>query len=75
MKYRTRSDAAATVAKALRRRGHSGATTEIIKHCLDAWLDGKRGSNLPHILGHAAGIEFDEVTALRPGFLEGLRNE
>lgn len=71
--YKTRSDAAATVAKSLCTFGYPDASTEKVKDILDAWIAGKRESELPHgILGRFAGRQFDEVEDANRGFLASL---
>lgn len=60
--YRTRTDIARPVAKSLREFGYPDASTEMVKECLDAWLDGKRDLDLPHgIIGAFASRQFDEA--------------
>lgn len=69
----TRDDAAASVARSLREFGYPDATAEKLREVLDAWLDGKRGADLPHgILGMFAERQFEEAEQSRPGTLAAL---
>lgn len=69
----TRNDAAASVARGLREFGYPDATTEKMREVLDAWLAGKRGSDLPHgVLGMFAERQFEEVDERKPGTLATL---
>lgn len=72
----TRSGVAASVAKSLRDFGYPDCSTAMVKACLDAWLDGKRGVTFPHgVIGMFAGRQFDEVEEANPGALASLKDE
>jgi hypothetical protein len=73
--YKTRSDAAAPIAKSLREFGYPDASTEMLKEVIDAYLAGDGGSDLPHgIIGRMAESQIEEIEENRPGFFAGLEN-
>ena len=73
--YSTRTDVCRPVCKSLQEFGYPSITVEMIKDVIDAWIDGKRESNLPHgVIGMMAGRQFDEVEETRPGSLAKLEN-
>jgi hypothetical protein len=66
----TRSEICKPVAESLRDFGYPSVTTAQVKEILDAWISGKRESDLPHgIIGMMAGRQFDELEEARPGGL------
>lgn len=73
--YTTRLDVCKPVASSLREFGYPDVTADMIKVILDAWLEGKRNSQLPHgVIGMMAGRQFDEVEEAQPGSLALLEN-
>lgn len=70
---RTRSEFCIPIAKALREFGYPSVTHQQIGEVLNAWIDGKRGSDLPHgAIGMLAGRRFDEIEEMAPGRLKLL---
>lgn len=50
------------IAKSLREFGYPDTTATMIREIYDAWLSGKRGTDLPHnIIGMFAERQFEEV--------------
>lgn len=70
----TKHRACETVARDLRTFGYPDVKHGMISEILDAWLAGKRGSELPHgVIGMMAGRQFNDIEDARPGSLAKLK--
>jgi hypothetical protein len=71
----TRTDICWTITRALRTFGYPDLQNETVKGALDAWLEGKRGHDIPGgVIGYMAGREFDALDGAMPGALARLVN-
>jgi hypothetical protein len=71
----TKNAACEKVADSLREFGYKSVTTAHIREVLDAWLEGKRESELPHgIVGMFAEKQFEECEKALPGSITKLKD-
>lgn len=71
-----RNDVAGKVAKSLQEFGYPDATPKLLQEVVDAFCDGKRGTELPHgILGLMAERTFLEVEEANPSYFKQLRKD
>lgn len=73
-RFMSRVKACETVAKSLREFGYPDVTGDMIAEVMHAWVDGKRGEELPHgIIGRFAESQFDEIEDNFPGTIARLK--
>ena len=69
----TKATACETIARSLHEFGYPDTTGPMIEEVLTAWMDGKRGEELPHgIIGRFAERQIAEVEDARPGTFAAL---
>lgn len=73
---RTRSEFCRPLTRALREFGYPELQNETVKRVLDAFIEGKRGKDLPEgVIGVFVGGQLDAIEAVEPGGLARLVNE